>query len=74
MYEQKTQEGNLISFKVVITQEGNIVSELSHLPLGQAQKIFQKDDYDIISKIIGDLKEKLDPLHDFIEQEVQSII
>jgi|TARA_R100000482_G_C5126105_1_gene148803 hypothetical protein len=73
MYEQQPQEGNLISFKVVITQEGNIVSELSHLPLGQAQKIFQKDDYDIIAKIIGDLKEKLDPLHNFIEQGVQSI-
>ena len=73
MYDQQPQEGNLISFKVVITQEGNIVSELSHLPLGQAQKIFQKDDYDIIAKIIGDLKEKLDPLHNFIEQGVQSI-
>lgn len=66
-------EGNLISFKVVITSEGDIVSELSHLPIGKAQEIFKEEDYKIIETVIDDLKEKLEPLHDFIEKRVQGV-
>lgn len=67
------QEANLISFKVVLTREGTIMTEFSHLPLGHAEKIFHKEDYDIIARIISEGKNKLEPMHDYIEKEIQSI-
>ena len=66
-------EGNLISFKVVITTDGSLVSELSYLPIGKAEKIFKQEDFDIIKKIISEGRKKLEPLHNFIQEEVQSV-
>jgi len=71
MYNNK--EANIISFKVLLTQEGNIVTEFSHLPVDKARKIFMEGDIAIIEKIINEGKRKLEPLHDFIQEEVKSV-
>ena len=49
------------------------MTEFSHLPLGHAKKIFHKEDYDIIARIISEGRNKLEPMHDYIEKEIQSI-
>jgi len=67
------KEANIISFKVLLTQEGNIVTEFSHLPVEDARKIFMEGDVDIIERIIKEGRRKLEPLHDFIQEEVKSV-
>ncbi len=67
------QEANLVSFKVVLTRDGTIMTEFSHLPLGHAEKIFHKEDFDVIARIISEGRKKLEPMHEYIEKEIQSI-
>lgn len=67
------KEANIISFKVLLTQEGNIVTEFSHLPVEDARKIFMEGDVAIIERIIKEGRRKLEPLHEFIQEEVKSV-
>ena len=67
------QEGNLVSLKIFLTKEGTIMSELSYLPLGCVREIFQKEDVDIIEKVITEGRKKLEPLHEYLEKEIQAL-
>jgi len=67
-------EGNLVSFKVFIARDGNIISEFSHLPLGKIGTIFKnEEDVRLIEKIVREGCNKLESLHDYLEKEVQAI-
>tara|TARA_B100000424_G_scaffold186020_1_gene144351 strand:- start:2708 stop:2926 length:219 start_codon:yes stop_codon:yes gene_type:complete len=68
------QEGNLVSFRLFITTDGSIISEYKYLPERNIKKIFSSKESYIIEKIVREGRLKLEPLHDFIEKEVQSII
>jgi len=67
------QEGNLVSFRLFINTDGNIISEYKYLPEKDIDKVFSSKESFIIEKIIKEGRLKLEPLHDFIEKEVQSI-
>jgi hypothetical protein len=68
------EEGNLISFKVFMAKDGNIISEFSHLPLDKVHTIFKhNDDIVIVEKIIKEGYIKLEPLHKYLEKEIQAI-
>jgi len=68
------QEANIISFKVLLTKEGNIITEYSHLPLKEARKIFMEGEVDIIERIITEGRRKLEPLHEFIQDKVNDVV
>ena len=68
------QEGNLISFRVFLARDGNIISEYSHLPFEDIEKIFPTDEIPIIKKVVKEGSLKLEGLHNLLEKEVQSII
>ena len=67
------KEANIVSFKVLLTPEGDIVSEFSYLPVGKAKQIFMEGDIDVIQKIIEEGRRKLEPLHEFIQEEINAL-
>ena len=67
------EEGNLVSFRIFLARDCNIISEFKYLPLEEAQTIFKKEEAPIIQKILKEGKLKLENLHDHIEKEVQAL-
>ena len=50
----KKKEANLISFKVVLTANNDIVTELSMLPVEEVDKVFKTRDENEIVKSFGE--------------------
>ena len=68
------EEGNLVSFRIFLARDGNIISEFSYLPLNKLKTVFRKkEDIIIMEKIIREGCIKLEPLHNYLEKEVQAI-
>jgi len=67
------KEANLISFKVLLTRENKIVTELSMLPEKEIDFIFPIYEREIIKSIVRNGKVKLEPLHRFLETEVNAL-
>ena len=67
-------EGNILSFKIMIDSKGTLVTELSQLPEEAVSKIFAEDDDKIlIRKIIREGLLKLENLHGYLEKELQAL-
>ena len=62
-------EANLISFKVLLTKDNKIVTELSQLPLDKVDGCVPEHDRVLIKTLLRRAKEKLDPIHRFLERE-----
>jgi len=68
------EEGNLVSFRVFMARDGNIISEFKHLPLDKIHTVFKYEgDVVIIEKIVKEGCKKLEYLHDYLEREIQAI-
>ena len=67
------EEGNLVSFRIFIARDGNIISEFKHLPVKEIEKIFTEDYIPIINKVVKEGCFKLEDLHTYIEKEVQNL-
>jgi|TARA_B100000427_G_C15107281_1_gene419892 hypothetical protein len=67
-------EGNILSFKIMIDSKGTLVTELSQLPEEAVSKIFAEDDDKIlIRKVIREGLLKLENLHGYLEKELQAL-
>ncbi len=69
-----SKEGNLLSFKILVDETGNIVTEISGLPLNKTKSIFKNNDLIIINKILSVARPKLEQLHNYIEDELDAIV
>jgi hypothetical protein len=67
------KEANLISFKVLLTRENKIVTELSMLPEDKVDTVFPNHEREIIKSIVRNGKVKLEPLHKYLEKEVNAL-
>ena len=68
------EEGNLVSFRVFMARDGNIISEFKHLPLDKINNVFSNtEDVIVIEKIVKEGCKKLESLHDYLEKEIQAI-
>ena len=65
------EEGNLVSFRVFLARDGNIISEFSHLPLEEINKVFPSEEIPIIRKIVREGCASLEGLHSHLERETQ---
>ena len=68
-----SKQGNIISFQVFIDNKGNLVTEFKHLPIEEVTKVFNKYDTPFVQKIIRDTKPKLEGLHSYLEEELNSL-
>ncbi len=73
MKKRTREEGNLISFKVLLTPEGKIVSEISAFPTDKVDSIFAEHDKKIIRTLIERADAKLKPLHLYLQKEIQAL-
>ena len=68
------EEGNLVSFKVFLARDGNIISEFKHLPLDKIHTVFKYEgDILVVEKIVKEGCKKLESLHDYLERELETI-
>ena len=67
------KEANLISFKVLLTRENKIVTELSMLPEDKVDTVFPNHEREIINSIVRNGRVKLAPLHKYLEKEVNAL-
>ena len=69
--DKNKEEGNLVSFRVFLTRDGNVISEFSHLPLEEINKLFPSEEIPIIRKIVQEGCASLEGLHSHLERETQ---
>jgi hypothetical protein len=63
-------EANLVSFKVLLTRQNEIVTEFSILPENMVDELFPKDERDVIKSILRNGESKLGDLHSFFQREL----
>ena len=66
-------EANLVSFKILLTRDNKIITEFSMLPEDKVDKIFSIDERDLIKVILKKGKEKLKPMHTYLQRELKSL-
>ena len=64
------KEANLVSFKVLLTRDNKIMTEFSMLPEKEVDNLFPLDERDLIKSILRKGKEKLKPMHEFLQREL----
>jgi len=69
----KAKEASLISFKVIVTSSGAILTELGGLPEDKLHELFSGRELSIVRTIIRESKSKLEPLHNQLENELNII-
>ena len=63
-------EANLVSFKVLLTRNNDIVTEFSMLPEDMVDEIFPPDERDVIKTILRNGKLKMGDLHNYFQREL----
>ena len=67
------QEGNLISFKLLVDKGGVVVTELSGIPDKDMSKVFKGDDLVLMRTLLRLCNTKLQPLHSQLEKELDAL-
>ena len=69
----KNKEANLISFKVLVTADGKLITELSQFPIEKINKTFALEDRQVIKTLVQRAKVKLEPLHVELQKELDAL-
>ena len=69
----KPKEGNILSYKILLDNKGNLVTEFSGLPLEKVHTVFKGNDVRVIKKLIQEGSVHLKSLHDRLQKEIQAI-
>jgi len=67
------KEGNILSFRILVNYEGNVVTELSGLPPDKIDEVFKGHDKVLMNKIIKEGRLKLEKLHGYLESELDAL-
>tara|TARA_R100000687_G_C6370267_1_gene127681 strand:+ start:49 stop:273 length:225 start_codon:yes stop_codon:yes gene_type:complete len=70
---EKKTEANLISFKVLLNRNNQLITELSMLPEKHIDEIFHHDERWIVRNVIRNSKTKLITLHDYLQNELRAL-
>tara|TARA_R100000234_G_C4874188_1_gene124581 strand:- start:115 stop:348 length:234 start_codon:yes stop_codon:yes gene_type:complete len=71
--EFKKTEANLISFKVLLNRDNQLITEMSMLPEKHIDRLFHVDEAWIIRSVIRKSKDKLFNMHDYLQGELQAL-
>ena len=58
---------------MLLTPEGKIVSEISEFPLDKIDIVFSEMDRQLIKVLLQRAKAKLEPLHVYLQREIQAL-
>mgnify|MGYP003643076943 CR=1 FL=1 len=73
LFKKKGKEANIIGFKVLINCEGVVVTEISGIPDADLPTVFKDQELLIMRNIVHLMKQKLEPLHAFLEEELAAL-
>ena len=71
--EFKKTEANLISFKVLLNRNNQLITEMSMLPEKHIDRLFHVDEAWIVRNVIKKSKDKLYSMHDYLQSELQAL-
>ena len=71
--EFKKTEANLISFKVLLNRNNQLITEMSMLPEKHIDRLFHVDEAWIVRNVIKKSKDKLYSMHDYLQAELQAL-
>ena len=71
--EFKKTEANLISFKVLLNRNNQLITEMSMLPEKHIDRLFHVDEAWIVRNVIKKSKDKLYNMHDYLQAELQAL-
>ena len=66
-------EANIASFRILIDDRGNLVTETSGLPYEEISGIFKDEDAVLIRKIVKESRIKFIKLHNYLENELAAL-
>ena len=69
----KAKEANILSYRILFDTKGQLITELSGLPLKDAGKAFKGSDLKIIQTVIREGRQKLNTIHNELEAELDAL-
>ena len=69
----KAKEANILSYRILFDTKGQLVTEISGLPIEDAGKAFSGSDLKIIQTVIREGRQKLHTIHNELEAELDAL-
>ena len=69
----KAKEANILSFRILFDTKGQLVTEISGLPLNDAKKAFSGTDLKIIQTVIREGRQRIHNIHNELETELDAL-
>jgi len=66
-------EANILGFRILVNDRGHVVTEMSGIPEKDLHLAFKDDELLIIRNIVQLTKQKLEPLHKYLEDELNAL-
>ena len=67
------KEANILGFKILVNDRGHVVTEMSGIPEKDLHLAFKDDELLIIRNIVQLTKQKLEPIHAYLEAELSAL-
>ena len=69
----KSKEANILSYRILFDTKGQLITEMSGLPIGDAKKAFSGSDLKIIETVIREGRQKMKDIHNKLESEIDAL-
>ena len=69
----KAKEANILSYRILFDTKGQLVTEISGLPIEDAGKAFSGSDLKIIQTVIREGRQKMTDIHNHLEAELDAL-
>jgi hypothetical protein len=71
--KSSSREANIIGFNVLINCEGVVVTEMSGIPSEELSTVFKDAELSTMRNIVQLTKQKLEPIHAYLEAELSAL-
>jgi hypothetical protein len=69
----KAKEANILSYRILFDTKGQLITEISGLPIKDASKAFSGRDLQIIQTVIREGRHKMNSIHNELEAELDAL-